>query len=623
MRKERTDDLLQNIEDYVQRECPELSITQLLGYLVHRINLQSHKDVAAVGHQLFTGSVTTQSFGVDEAIAIMHSLTLSRDQMRKLRHLLAAKGIHFPTSNELLEGRAKLRPVITPVLDGKGVQVQYKELVKMTVESALKVALAGKSVDYTGAYEMVLKDGGDGAGAQVVWNSTAMMDFAPNMFQYGLAPLKLLFRKDGEAKVLWMNHAPNSSQSLRPVFLVREMETDEDLINLVIPTTDQARSELEAEGICARHQSDNGHQAVDVKIVIHDTMKDLKFKRSISSLGGADCILCISKQSDWTDREKVAKGFPIERTAEDTMQLYHDLVNGDGEVPREAGDFETRKGLTKKPLTTSDQTSITITHSYINVTTWFLKLLYRCHIDFKNWIEKQGPLGDPIRNAKDRVLDKILADTGLNLDRCSSGGHGGTSTNGPQGRRFFSEEVIATISSLLSGKASTKHQQNILLLHCQLSTILSIVSSTRKVNLEKFKLLCDEASFNICDNFSWSQINHTLHGPLHHGVELISRNDGYGLGSLSEECLESNNKDIRNYLQFLSRKTSPIAQMTDVMSRLLERSDPRILQLVSKSQPRKYCTECGATDHTIRSHSRLTNLPKRWYMTLVEEILID
>ena len=114
------------------------------------------------------------------------------------------------------------------------------------------------------------------------------------------------------------------------------------------------------------------------------------------------------------------------------MQLYHDLVNGDGEVPREAGDFETRKGLTKKPLTTSDQTNITITHSYINVTTWFLKLLYRCHIDFKSWIEKSGPLGDPIRNAKvqkDRVLDNILADTGLNLDRCSSGSHGGTSTN--------------------------------------------------------------------------------------------------------------------------------------------------------------------------------------------------
>ena len=217
----------------------------------------------------------------------------------------------------------------------------------------------------------------------------------------------------------------------------------------------------------------------------------------------------------------------------------------------------------------------------------------------------------------------LVREKGLNLDRCSSGGHGETTTNGPQGRRFFSEEVIQTVKGLLSGNASSKHQENVLLLHRQLSTILFIVSSSGKVNMEKFKLLCDETSFNICDNFSWCEINHTLHGPLHHGVELISRNDGYGLGSLSEECLEANNKDIRNYLQFLSRKISPIAQVTDVMSRLLERSDPVILQLASKSQPQKYCTECGATDHTIRSHARLTNLPKKWYISLVEDVFLD
>ena len=129
-----------------------------------------------------------------------------------------------------------------------------------------------------------------------------------------------------------MNHAPNSCRSLRPVFLVREKETDEDLLKLVIPTTDQARAELAAEGICATYQSDIGDQAVDVKILIHDTMKDLKFKRHISGLGGADCILCISKQEDWVNRERVVQGFPIERTAEDTLKLYHDLVNGDDEV---------------------------------------------------------------------------------------------------------------------------------------------------------------------------------------------------------------------------------------------------------------------------------------------------
>ena len=257
---------------------------------------------------------------------------------------------------------------------------------------------------------------------------------------------------------------------------------------------------------------------------------------------------------------------------------------------------------------TSDQTNITITHAYINVTTWFLKVLYRCHIDYKCWIEKKGPLGEPIRQSRERVLDKILEETGLYLDRVNRAWEkGGTSTNGPPGRRFFSEETVETIKNL----AGSKHSDNLLLLHQQLSTILSVISSTRKVDLEKFNNLCMEATLNICDNFSWVKINHTLHGSLHHSVELMSLNDDHGLGGLSEECLEANNKDIRNYLQFLSRKTFPSAQLIEVMSRLLERSDPVICHLVTQNKSQKYCTECGSNDHTIRSYSLLFNLPKK------------
>lgn len=65
-----------------------------------------------------------------------------------------------------------------------------------------------------------------------------------------------------------------------------------------------------------------------------------------------------------------------------------------------------------------------------------------------------------------------------------------------------------------------------------------------------------------------------MHGTLHHSVELIGLNNGYDLENMYEECLEANNKDIRNYLQFLSRKISPVDQLTVVMSRLLEHSDP-------------------------------------------------
>ena len=61
------------------------------------------------------------------------------------------------------------------------------------------------------------------------------------------------------------------------------------------------------------------------------------------------------------------------------------------------------------------------------------------------------------------------------------------------------------------------------------------------------------------------QINFTLHGVLHHSSELIIRNDGHGLGALSKEALEANNKYVRRYLELFSRKTYPADQMTDVM----------------------------------------------------------
>ena len=619
MRKERTQGLLDYIQEYTAKECPELSVTQLLGYLIHRVNIQSEKKTARVGYELFSSNVNDiHSFEVNEAVALMHSLTLSRDQMRKMRHILAAKGIYFPTSNELLEGRKKLRPTISPVLDERGVQVQYKDLVKMTIESIISLIPTKILEDKCkGVLEMVFKDGGDGAGQQVVWNSTSMLDATENIFQYGITPLKLVARyQDGSSFCLWQNHSPNNCRTLRPLFLIREKETDEDLLNLVIPITDKAREELCSDGICA---TVNG-QGYDVNVIIHDSMKDLKFKRYISGLGGADCILCTTKQADWTDRTKVADGFPINRSAKNSLELYNELVDENGDIKAKQGDFETRKGLTKKPLTTSDQSNITVTHSYINGTTWFLKVLYRCHADYQQWIEKSDVRGEPVRRAKDRVLEAIYTETGLYLDRVNTaGGKGGTSTNGPQGRRFFSEEVLASIEKLVD----EKHRENLLLLHRQLSTVLSVVSSSRKIDLMKFKELCEQTSFHLCDNFPWVMMNHTLHGTLHHSTELMSLNDGHGLGSLSEECLESNNKDIRNYLQFLSRKTDPLLQLTDVMARLLERSDPIIQDITINFQPRKFCTECGAEDHTIRSHGRLVGQPKQWYASLVEDILLD
>ena len=154
------------------------------------------------------------------------------------------------------------------------------------------------------------------------------------------------------------------------------------------------------------------------------------------------------------------------------------------------------------------------------------------------WIERSDPRGDKIRRSKIKVVERIQEKTGLVLDQVNKAGEkGGTTTNGPQGRRFFSEETIDVIKEL----SDEKHKEWLVSLHRQLSIVLSVVSSTRKIDLTKFKRLCYETSLNISNHFPWVSVNHTLHGLIHHSTELISINDSYALGSLSDECLEAKN----------------------------------------------------------------------------------
>ena len=55
-------------------------------------------------------------------------------------------------------------------------------------------------------------------------------------------------------------------------------------------------------------------------------------------------------------------------------------------------------------------------------------------------------------------------------------------TDGLQGHRFFSEELVPVLPML----CDPCYVDNILLLHCELSVILRIVSNTRKVNVQLF-----------------------------------------------------------------------------------------------------------------------------------------
>ena len=133
-------------------------------------------------------------------------------------------------------------------------------------------------------------------------------------------------------------------------------------------------------------------------------MKDLKFQKILRALGGAPCLLCDTQVDDCTKLEKIEEGFPITRSAEETENIYNTLRDENGEVIKSPKDFETRKGLTQKPITTSDQRNITILHAYINGVAFFIKFLARIECPHQVWMVHGNYRGDPVREAERKVI---------------------------------------------------------------------------------------------------------------------------------------------------------------------------------------------------------------------------
>ena len=87
-----------------------------------------------------------------------------------------------------------------------------------------------------------------------------------------------------------------------------------------------------------------------------------------------------------------------------------------------------------------------------------------------------------------------------------------------------------------------------------------------------------------------------VHLVLAHSAALVTANESTGLGSLSEEPLEHNNKNIRNYREHLSRKTTQHANLSDVLTRLWVKSNPIIRSARNKTK----CSFCS-NEHNVRS----------------------
>ena len=134
---------------------------------------------------------------------------------------------------------------------------------------------------------------------------------------------------------------------------------------------------------------------------------------------------------------------------------------------------------------------------------------------------------------------------------------------------------------------------------------IRVYTGKDEVCVQKYKDFCLDTYMLILSNFNndkdkkWIQIRPTVHSLLAHTWELIKENKETGLGEYTEGPLENNNKFLRFNRQFLARKFSQKANLTDCLTRAWNISDP----LVRAIEPMKLCNSCGKTGHyTVSCH---------------------
>ncbi|CAF1441064.1 unnamed protein product [Didymodactylos carnosus] len=102
----------------------------------------------------------------------------------------------------------------------------------------------------------------------------------------------------------------------------------EDLIEFIDKAFKPKEDQLRKKGI----QFDHYGIMYNVQIEIHRNVKDFQIRQMETSLFGAYCLLCCLKPTEWKDIQKIESGFPIERTAKRTLEIYEQMLNESGDI---------------------------------------------------------------------------------------------------------------------------------------------------------------------------------------------------------------------------------------------------------------------------------------------------
>ena len=352
--------------------------------------------------------------------------------------------------------------------------------------------------------------------------------------------------------------------AMRPVYLVLGKEVLGNLED--VKQTVKERQELAEHGLVV--DSRYGPRSMQLKASL--SMIDGKMRGLVTGLGGAYCLLCTVEKDVACGRngtnlpvdiEQVC--FTINRSVEEARADYERLVKPDGTVTKTS--YLDRKGLTQEPMVEETSIfSVSPLHCLMRSFDFVKLLIYHLRSETFMWTESPIKLGQGYSDyqtaKKDIKAALSVPEINIPLDACDPTGMGGNANKGDLCKRLMTD-----YRELMVSFVPERFQNDLRELMCRLWVVIKVYTSKEQVNVSEYKQFCLDLYYLVLNSFNnasrWINISPTLHSLLAHSWELISNNDGRGLGEFTEGGLEHNNKFLRFYRRNLARKVDQAANM--------------------------------------------------------------
>ena len=129
-----------------------------------------------------------------------------------------------------------------------------------------------------------------------------------------------------------------------------------------------------------------------------------------------------------------------------------------------------------------------------------------------------------------------------------------------------------------------------------------VMNTSEKIkSLNEFSVFCKEYYLFRLSVFKWASKTHSSHRGMGHIITAIKRNDGYGLGQISETCLESSNKTLRHSSENLARQHDVYVNMVDYANFMWYASDPVLQKKYTQKKEKNKFEDFEALDEESKT----------------------